>query len=482
MIKKKVKIEKPVVLSENQPGEIKLKKTKIKVVGIGEGGSSIVSEIALRVKKAAFVVANTNEQALKTAGRNVLKLQFGESLTHGLGTGMNSEIGEAAALAEKDKIKKIFDGQNLCIIVACLGGGAGSGASPVFAKIARSTGCLTYGIFTLPFNFEGEKKMAIARKALEQLKPKLHAFSVIPNERIFQIIGKETPLKKALSAINEKLAAGLEGLIEIIYEPGLINIDFADLKTVLEGQGRLTYLNTVDVPKKEGIIQEAIEKMLNSPLYPYGIRGARGVLYNIAGGKNLALSDVNQISKTISELANKDAKIIFGVSQNQKYEGKIKTTLLATGCGTKFFVNEKMVKEEQLPEIKENEIKNEPAIKIISVKPSVKKDLTKAKQKIQKKPKNKTKKKKQTASSNARNKNRKKIKKIRTTPGKKIEKKIKAKIIVEKTESRDKSAGQARIRKNALQLKTEVDQEEAGMVEREKVWETPAFLRKKKIV
>jgi cell division protein FtsZ len=470
MIKKKIKTKKVTILPEVPQEEIKLKRTKIRVIGIGEGGSSIVSEIASRIKKATFWAANTNHQALKEVNKNVTRFQFGESLTRGLGTGMNPEIGQLAALAEKDKIKKIFLGQDLCVIVACLGGGTGSGAGPIFAKIARSTGCLTYGIFTMPFSFEGQKKAEIAKAALEQLKPRLHAFSVIPNEKIFQIIGKETPLRKALSAINERLAKSLEGLIEIIYEPGLINIDFADLRAVLEGQGRLTYLNTVDVPRKEGMVQEAIEKLLNSPLYPYSIRGARGLLYNIAGGKYLALSEVSQISKTISELVNKEAKIIFGISQNQKYEGRIKTTLLATGCGTKIFAQEKPIKIKQLIE-KPPQKKESKVISAISalIKSSVNKKAP-----------------------------AKKIKKLKTG-GKKVAKIVKKAKVLAKSKpvkrpqkpkivkiEQEKEVGnkksEARVRKNAVQLKKEAEETEAGMLAREKIWETPAFLRRKKIL
>ena len=146
--------------------------------------------------------------------------------------------------------------------------------------------------------------MEIAKRALEILRPKLNTITVLPNERIFQIIDKNTPLKEAFSAINKNLAESLEGLIETIYQPGLINIDFADLKTVLEGQGRVAYLNTFSLPRKEGTVKEAVEKAIISPLYPYGIKGSKGVLFNIVGEKGITLEEVNQISKTISEKAN----------------------------------------------------------------------------------------------------------------------------------------------------------------------------------
>ncbi|MFH1036440.1 MAG: cell division protein FtsZ, partial [Patescibacteria group bacterium] len=419
--------------------------------------------IASRVKKASFVAANTNVKALREVRRNVLRFPFGEAFTHGLGTGMNVELGENAAIAEKGKIKKLFEDQDLCIIVACLGGGTGSGSAPIFAKIAKSTGCLTYGIFTLPFEFEGERKAAIAKAALEELKPKLHAISIIPNERIFQIIQKETPLKQALSAINEKLAQSLEGLIEIIYEPGLINIDFADLKTVLEGQGRLTYLNTVKVPRKEGNASEAIEKLLNSPLYPYGIRGAKGVLYNIAGEKNLTLEEVGQISKTISGLVNKEARIIFGIAQNPKYAGVVETTLLATGCGTKIFSKPAKKRKQKIAK-KEAEVE----------KPVVRKKRKKkkiSKSKIGANPKNKPPKKKQTRI------------KAKALKPKKAENAGPAEARDNTNTTSDQEGRiEVKIRKNALQIKKEAEQEEAEMLARERIWETPAFLRRRKVI
>ncbi|MFC1789552.1 cell division protein FtsZ [Patescibacteria group bacterium] len=462
-LKKKEKKVSPIksVLREKPTDDFKLKRTKIRIIGVGGGGSSIVSEIASKIKKATFVSANTDRQALKEVHRNVIRFQFGEKLTHGLGTGMNPELGETAALEEKDRIKELFKGQDLCIIVACLGGGTGSGAAHVFAKTARNSGALTYGIFTMPFKFEGDKKMAIAKKALEELKPKLNAISVIPNESVFKIIEKETPLKQSLSAINERLCESLGGLIELIFDAGLINIDFADLKTILQGTGRLTYLNTSKTKLKEGVVQEVIENLLNSPLYPYGIKGARSVLYNIAGEKGLALSEIDQISKTISGLANKEAKIIFGLAQNQKHRGVIKTTILATGCGTKIF------SEESKNQKKRKKIKTKKRQK--KDKKEVVKEEKKMKNIVRKKPK------------------KKKIKNIKKS--KKV--KIKFKKSISKTSSVPKKekiavfqskATEFRVRKNALQLKKEAELIEEEMLEKEKFWETPAFLRRKRIV
>ncbi len=453
-----------IIKKEAEP----IKRTRIRVVGIGGGGGNIVSEIASRIKKASFVVANTDLQALKTSHRNALRFQFGQNFTQGLGTGMNTELGELAAKNEKEKIKKLLEGQDFCLIVACLGGGTSSGAAPIFAKISKNLGNLTYGIFTLPFKFEGEKKMEMAKKALEKLKPKLNAITIIPNERIFQIIDKTTPLKEALSAINQSLTKSLEGLIETIYQPGLINIDFADLKTILEGWGRLAYLNTVEVEKKRSSAEELIKKVLHCPLYPYSIDGARGVLFNIVGEKNLELSEVNQISKNIFELVgrNKEAKIIFGISQSKKYQDTIKTTILATGCGTKIF-SEK-VKKQRLSKKSIRKILLAPPEQLLKEE-SLKKPSVARLSRATRKPKVL----------------------IRKSKPKKVEIKIfgPSEAKIETTSSSAKEAKPAaspispqvegKIRKNALQIKKESEAEEEEILKEEKKWETPAFLRKK---
>ncbi len=315
------------------------KRTKVRVIGIGGGGCSIVSEIAPRIKRVDFVSANTDTRALKQSGKKVKKFHFGEESTHGLGTGMNVELGEAAAQQAKDKIKGLFEGQDFCIIIASLGGGTGSGATPTFSKISKRMNCLTFGIFTLPFSFEGEKKMEIAKESLKKIKPHLNSFCVIPNERIFRIIDKNTPLKEALSAINSQLVDNIEGLIEMIYLPGMINIDFADLKTILRGRGRLSYLNTIEIEKNKG--EESLKKLISSPLYPYTVKGAKGILYNITGGKGIELSEVSKISKTISDLTNRRAKIIFGIGQKKKLGERIEITLFATGCSVQNVLEKK---------------------------------------------------------------------------------------------------------------------------------------------
>jgi len=485
-----------------------IKRTKIKVIGIGGGGSFIVSEIASgrvssKMEKASFVVANTDLQALRLASRKAQRFHFGQNLTQGLGTGMSVELGEMAAQNEKEKIKKILEGQDLCIIVACLGGGTSSGATPIFAKVSRKLGNITLGIFTLPFKFEGEKKMEIAKAALEKLKPKFNAIIIIPNERIFQIIDKKTPLKVALSAINKNLAESLGGLIETIYQPGLINIDFADLKTILGGQGRLAYLNTIEVQKKGDSTKIAVEKVLNSPLYPYSIRGAKGVLLNIAGERDLELSEVNQISKIISGLSNKEAKIIFGVSQNKKYSNIIKITLLATGCATKIFSSKskkrkskkkKIIKKASIPKKTPQLFKSKTKLAKKSLKEN-RLPARQAKKSKKSKPRQgstspaiaspRGKKRGKQGSSGAAKKVKIKVQKELKEKGilqPKVEEKEATPVSNEKVELRSLLLPEKKelYRKNALQIKKEAEEAEEEMLEKENLWEIPAFLRHQK--
>jgi len=448
-IKKKM-IRKPVnkAVKPKKEGGVSLDTvhtTRIRVIGIGGGGGSIVSEIASRIRKADFVVANTDTKALNST-KKAKKFQFGQSITKGLGTGMSVETGESAAQEDKERIRKLFEGQDICIIVSCLGGGAGSGAVPLFAKISKNSGCLSYGIFTMPFRFEGEKKTEIAQEALRKAKSQLNVFSVIPNERIFQIIDKNAPLKDALSAINEKLAGNLEGLIEMIYAPGLINIDFADLKTILAGRGKLAYLNTIEIKEPEK--EESAQKVISSSLYPYTIKGARGVLYNIVSNKALKLLEVSKLSEVISQSVNKKAKIIFGIGQRHEKQEGVKITLLATGCAIKgFLARTGFEKPKKIKKIKKKRnLKTEPHPQPQPQPQPQPKPIVKKSKKVKPKPKPKPIPKKPEETSLA---------------------------------SYSEAGGDVKERRNALQLRKVMEEEEKQLIEQEKVWETPAIFRKK---
>jgi len=464
------KIVKPLVSKKKKRAEVEkepdifegVHKPKIRIIGIGGGGGSIISEIATRINKADFLAANTDVRALKGLNKKVKKFSFGYNLTKGLGTGMNIEIGEQAALEEKEKIKKIFEGHDLCIIVACLGGGTASGATPIFAKIARSAGCLTYGIFTLPFSFEGEKKMEIAKESLKKIGPYFNVFSIMPNERIFQIIDKNTPLQDALSAINKKLVTNLEGLIEMIYLPGLINIDFADLRTVLSGYGRLAYLNTVEIAETHK--EEAARKVISNSFYPYSLKGSKGILYNIVGGRSLCLSDVSRISEIISEAINKNAKIIFGINQDSKYKDKVRITLLAVGCGSKNdFIK---TKTESKPKKKRPKPKSPLPVPDLKKKEEPKKEeaasnpVPKPKQEVRHKP--------------VAEKPKPNVEAPKSEP---VPKPI-AKPEIKRPQSREVYLGN-KVRRNALEVRKVMEQEEKDLMEKENIWDVPAIFRKK---
>lgn len=436
-----------------------VKKTKIRVIGLGGGGGNIISDLAAKISKASFVAANTDVKALKNCSKKVAKFQFGQALTQGLGTGMNAELAKEAALSEKERIRKLCQDQDLCILVASLGGGTGSGAISTFAKISKNLGNLTYGIFTLPFKFEGEKKMEIALNALKEARNYLNVMTIIPNERVFQIIDKETPLKEALAAINKFLSESLGGLIETIYEPGLINIDFADFRTILEGNGKLAFLNIVEERRKDEAIKDLAGQVLSSPLYPYTIKGAKGVLFNIVGERNLSLAEVNQVSKAIADLVNPEAKIIFGISQRSKQPQTVKTILLATDCdrGTKFVSVKpdipKKPKKRKKPVVLKSLVKKEP---------EEKKATLSSKKKKEEKPAGQQKK--------------TEIKKKKKLALKKVKVKVKEKT---KEVVAENNQNEERVRKNALQIKQEVEELEKEMAEKEKFWEVPAFLRKR---
>ncbi len=452
--------KKPAFSSQDQ-----VHRTRMRIIGIGGGGSSIVSEIAPQISRIDFVVANTDTQALKEAARQARKFSFGNSVTGGLGCGMDPRLGQKAAKEESDKIAKLFQGIDLAVIVSSLGGGTGSGAAPEFAKIAREMGVMTIGIFTMPFKFEGGKRAQIAKSALERITPNLNVVSIIPNENIFKIIDKNTPLKAAFSSINGRLSENLRGLIEMIYIPGLINIDFADLKTILEGKGKLAYLNTAvaDGPSRA---EEAVKDLLKSPLNEYTIQGAEKIIFNITAPQALEMREVEHISKTISDY-NKRAKIIFGVSQDNSYKNKLRVTLLAVGVG-KEPAKKKIAKKAQ-PE-PEPMLAPEP-------EPELKKKPVKKKAVPKKKPTQISKPKKKASPNKS--KPKKKSKPVSKTQEKAVPKKKPEPKKAENKEFAQKEENKILTRKNALDLKKEAEKTEEEIINQEKRWDIPAFLRRR---
>lgn len=460
--------KKPAAKKQTLKDATNIKQTKVKLVGIGGGGCSIVSEISSSLRRIDFIAANTDAQALKKTNKNCRKLQFGEDLTQGMGCGMNAELGKKSAEIHREKIKTALEGADFCVLVSCLGGGAGSGASPVFADICRELKIISFGIFTLPFKFEGEKKTKIALTALEKIKPNLNGYVVIPNERIFQIIDRSAPLEKSLLALNKILKQSLEGLIEMIYLPGLINIDWSDLKTILSAQGKLCLLNS-ETGKRNQKPDEITRQVLNSKLSAYNIEGAEKILFNIASDKDITMEEVQKISEKITDF-NPKAKIIFGVSFHPKCKEKIKITLLAVGCGGQGILKEKAKKlKEKISDLQiikktEDENKESQGEKENSEKEKEPADNIAPANEGEQEPEQKPKKDKP---------------KIRAGIGKKIKPQKPFKTQIKKISSPMLLPQNALKRKNALELKKESENAEKKLLEQEEQWETPAFMRQK---
>lgn len=310
------------------------KRIKIKIIGIGGGGGNIIKELSKKLDfpstKIDFNVVNTDVQALHVLPDNLKKISFGEGETKGLGTGRDVLLGEKIAEAEEKKIKNIFsDQKDLYILIASLGGGTGTGFIPVFSKIAKELNLTTLGIFTLPFDFEGKDRMRDSQKAIEEAQANLNAVLVMPNERIFKFAEESIPFNGALNVINDQLAKSLQGLLNTVYFSGLINIDWADIKTTIEGANQRAYLNTVQA-KITDDLSAFTKDLLNNQLISYNFSESTNVLFNIEGGKNLSMQQLALISEKIHELAP-DARIIFGLTQNSKLKNEIRATVLATG-------------------------------------------------------------------------------------------------------------------------------------------------------
>lgn len=440
-------------------------KAKIKVIGIGGGGSSIVSEIGRSLNKATFVAADTDVRAFKK--RNGIKhFLFGQELTHGLGTGLNTELARKAAEQEKDKISKLFEDQDIVIFVASLGGGLGSGATQIFAEASQNFNGITLGIFTLPFKFEGKNKYKIAVKALKELRKSLNVSITIPNERIFKVIDSSTAITDAFSMVNKNLIESLESLIDLIYSPGVINIDFADVRAILKGRGNLAFLNTAEASGK-GRAEKIMEEILVNPLYQNNNFIPEKVLFNIESGGNLSMLEVDKISRVISS-RNPSAKIIFGISKNSAFKNKIKTTLLTTGSPTGVeAVPEKDLVTKSKPEgveIKESASAKAPADK-------VKKSIAK-----KKKPAKKVVKEKVTPQVQKEEEKAPLLDPLSPVFDNPLAETASAKKI-----SIAEAAQKKAIRRNALEIQREREIEENKRSKQEEEWEIPAFLRKIKL-
>src|SRR6476660_7004756 len=303
---------------------------RIKVIGVGGGGSNAVNRmVQVGLDGVEFIVANTDLQALKY---NVapIKLQFGSKLTKGLGAGADPNVGRQAALEDTEKIIQALDGADMIFVTTGLGGGTGTGAAPVVCSLAAELGALTVAVVTKPFKFEGKKRQIQAERGLEQLRDSVDTIITIPNERLLTIIDRATPLTDAFCTADDVLRQAIQGISDLILVPGLINLDFADVKTIMSGMG-LAMMGT-GVGEGENRAIDAARKAISSQLLEgASVSGARGVIINVTGGPDLSLIEVSDASTIVQEAADEDANIIFGAVVDPALKGRVKITVIATG-------------------------------------------------------------------------------------------------------------------------------------------------------
>ncbi|XP_010675824.1 cell division protein FtsZ homolog 1, chloroplastic [Beta vulgaris subsp. vulgaris] len=307
---------------------------KIKVVGVGGGGNNAVNRmIGSGLQGVDFYTINTDAQALLQSAAEH-PIQIGELLTRGLGTGGNPSLGEQAAHESKEAIATALAGSDLVFITAGMGGGTGSGAAPVIAQISKDAGYLTVGVVTYPFSFEGRKRSLQALEAIEKLQNNVDTLIVIPNDRLLDIADEQTPLQDAFQLADDVLRQGVQGISDIITIPGLVNVDFADVKAIMKDSG--TAMLGVGVSSSKNRAEEAAEQATLAPLIGSSIQSATGVVYNITGGKDITLQEVNRVSQVVTSLADPSANIIFGAVVDDRYNGELHVTIIATGFSQSF--------------------------------------------------------------------------------------------------------------------------------------------------
>lgn len=303
---------------------------KIKVIGIGGGGGNALRHMIEedKIEGVEFISINTDSQVL-LQNPSETKLQIGEKITRGLGVGGDPEAGKKAAEESKEKIKELLLDSDMVFLTAGMGGGTGTGATPLIAQLAREAGALTVAIVTKPFAFEGTRRMVTAEEGIENLNGNVDALIVIPNQRLMDVIDRKVTLVEAFKVADSVLAQGVQGISEIITTPGLINVDFADVRTIMRSAG--SALLGIGRGVGESRAQMAARAATSSPLLEISIEGAKGVLFNISGGPDLTMSEVDEAARIISETADADANIIFGATINEKFSDQIVITVIATG-------------------------------------------------------------------------------------------------------------------------------------------------------
>jgi cell division protein FtsZ len=337
----------------------------IKVIGVGGGGGNAVQHMtSASIEGVDFICANTDAQALKTMNAKTV-LQLGEGITKGLGAGANPEIGRQAAMADADRIKEVIDGADMLFITAGMGGGTGTGAAPVVAEIAREMGILTVAVVTKPFSFEGGKRMGIADQGIEDLSRNVDSLITIPNEKLVPVLGKETTLLDAFKAANDILLGAVQGIAELITRQGLINVDFADVRTVMSEMG-MAMMGTGNAMGQDRA-RQAAESAVSSPLLEdVDLSGVRGILVNVTAGLDLSIGEFDEVCSAIKEFASDNATVVVGTVIDPEMHEELRVTVVATGISDSAISEEqglKLVTVNKTPEINYQEMEKPPAMR-----------------------------------------------------------------------------------------------------------------------
>ncbi|WP_201312778.1 cell division protein FtsZ [Dyella sp. EPa41] len=302
----------------------------IKVIGVGGGGGNAVAHMLnANIEGVEFVVANTDAQAMKSCGSRT-HLQLGANVTKGLGAGANPEVGRQAALEDRERIEEVLEGADMVFITAGMGGGTGTGAAPVVAQLAKEKGILTVAVVTKPFPFEGRRRMQVAAKGIEDLSQHVDSLITVPNEKLLSVLGREVTLLNAFKAANDVLQGAVQGIADLITAPGLINVDFADVRTVMSEMGMA--MMGSGTARGDDRAQAAAEAAINNPLLEdVNLNGACGILVNVTAGPNLTMREFDEIGRIIHDFASEDATVVMGTSLDPEMQDDVRVTVVATG-------------------------------------------------------------------------------------------------------------------------------------------------------
>lgn len=336
----------------------------IKVVGVGgSGGSALNRMLAKKVRGVEFIAINTDAQAL-AYNDSPIKIQIGKEVTRGLGAGADPDIGRRAAEETKEEMYEALKGSDMVFVTCGMGGGTGSGATPIVCEISKELGALTVAVVTRPFSFEGQRRKGVAEQAIEETRDRVDALITIPNDRLLQVIDKKTSLFEAFSVVDDVLRQGVQGITDLITLHGIINVDFADVKAIMQDAG--SALMGIGIAQGDNRAIEAARSAIDSPLLELSIDGAKGILFNIQGGPDMAMYEIDEAAKAVTEAADPNANIIFGATVDESLSGQMKITVIATGFDGEYkkprvVVSEKkdepatMTSEPQLADEKEQE-------------------------------------------------------------------------------------------------------------------------------